>query len=119
MTTTPTEATHEPTVADVLRDAATVLRERGLERGNREGPRGYCALGALGIAKGLSAWATEETTPEARTMVRWLGLPLTEPWLPESWALAEWSNGARDAEYVAAHMEKAAAAWEETVGLDD
>lgn len=108
--TAPTEATPEPTVADVLRDAANVLRRDGWCRGTMHQPTGeHCAIGAITTALGPPS--TDRTrlyasTADAfRTFINTGSIPI-------------WNDyTALDGEDVAARMEKAAAAWEEVQGL--
>ena len=102
----------EPTPADLLREAAHVLRERGWCRGSYRTEDGrHCALGAIYAVPRTSAQQREGAREAlADCIANSIGGRHVPTWNDEL---------AIDGEDVAVHMEKAAARWEETAGLTD
>ncbi len=109
------EDTTEATPADVLRDAAKVLRERGWCQHQSSDNQGrVCAVGALwDVTECMSGWADSKAR---KVLATFLGLHVSDD---GSDGIPEWNDTiATDGEQVAQTMEKAAAAWEEVAGLD-
>lgn len=100
----------DPTPADVLREAANVVRREGWCRGAFSDEDGrVCALGALrevGYQAGLGLGTRWAVMSALLDVVR-------------GGDIATWNDEeAIDGEDVAVHMEKAAIRWEEIAGLE-
>ena len=103
----------EPTPADVLREAARLIRTSGWCTGTYDSADGrHCALGAIyAVRSQCRPWELSQVQAEAREVLKHhLGVLRIPAWNDEV---------AIDGEDVAVHMEKAAIRWEETAGLND
>lgn len=107
----------EPTVADVLRDAAGVLRERGWCRWTVEDDEGHvCAFGALNVATAGMAMVRDYSPAQRAAVPVATFLGVRGNYDDALDKVVDWNNGtALDGEHVAQTFEKAAAAWEEVV----
>ena len=108
----------EPTPADVLRDAATVVRTKGWCRGQLRSPDGrLCAEGAMHVAAARLGAGTHPISIALKSLATVAGQPYNP--LKRQHPAVVWNDEvAIDGEDVAVHMEKAAARWEETAGLE-